>query len=92
MARECRMSLARDSTSALLTGLCCSSALACSSRMREAKPSMSWGLRSNGTESTVKAETLQQQAFQKALFSLNETYQLASRLFGTAMRNGIEGV
>ena len=50
------------------------------------------GLRSNGTESTVKAETLQQQAFQKALFSLNETYQLASRLFGTDMNNGIAGV
>ena len=38
-----------------------------------------WGLQSNGTESYVKAETLQQQAFQKALFSLNEAYQLASR-------------
>ena len=50
------------------------------------------GMRSNGTESTVKAETLQQQAFQKALFSLNETYQLASRLFGTAIENGVSRV
>ena len=44
------------------------------------------------TESHVKAETLQPQTFQKALFSLNETYQLASRLFGTAIRNDISGV
>jgi len=49
-------------------------------------------MRSNGTESTVKAETVQQQAFQKALFSLNETYQLASRLFGTAIENGVSRV
>lgn len=35
---------------------------------------------------------LQQQAFQKTLFSLNETYQLVSSLFGTAMKNGTAGV
>ena len=49
-------------------------------------------MRSNGTESPVKAETLQQQAFQKALFSLNETYQLVSKLFGTEIMNEIAGV
>ena len=49
------------------------------------------GLRSNGTESHVKAKTPQQQAFQKALFSLNETYQLASKLFGTEIMNEIAG-
>ena len=47
------------------------------------------GLRSNGTETPVKAETLQQRTFQKALFSLNETYQLASKLFGTEIMNEI---
>ena len=57
-----------------------------------AQPQEGRSLRSNGTDSTVKAETLQQEAFQKALFSLNETYQLASSLIGTEILNDISGV
>jgi len=51
-----------------------------------------WGMRSNGTETPVKAEMLYWQPFQKALFSLSETYQLVSRLFGTAIENGVSRV
>jgi len=50
------------------------------------------GLSSTGTENHVKAETATEKAFQKAVFSFTETYQLALRLFGTAMRNGIARV
>jgi len=49
-------------------------------------------MRSNGTETPVKAEMLYWQPFQKALFSLSKTYQLVSRLFGTAIENGVSRV
>jgi len=49
-------------------------------------------LSSTGTESHVKAEISAGQAFQKALFSLTETYQLISKLFDTAIENGVSTV
>lgn len=50
------------------------------------------GLSSNGTETYAKAETATEKAFQKAIFSLTETYQLALRLIGTGISNGISMV
>jgi hypothetical protein len=43
-------------------------------------------------ENNVKAETAIEKAFQKAIFSLTETYQLALRLIGTEIWNEIAGV
>jgi|GEM_PF-1180964 len=51
-----------------------------------------WGMRSNGTETPVKAEMLYWQPFQKALLSLSKTYQLVSSLIGTEILNDISGV
>ena len=50
------------------------------------------GFSSTGTGSHVKEQTQDQQAFQKAFFSLSETYQLASQLFGIAIENGVSTV
>jgi len=49
-------------------------------------------LSSIGTENHVKAETATEKAFQKAIFSLTETYQLALAVIGTEIWNEIAGV